>query len=377
MIQRAGIPRLLCAILVTVVCLGVTPSWAADVKSCLGDLQSWLPPESIQPCLDVAKSDETKNETKSRIYLQLAVAQNFAGVMQGLTVEDARAKTFSFVYAAIAADPSYEDSYFFAARNYADLENVHSIARKYLDDGLSANPHSALLGAANAYYAVPDGEQARERVAQCDGAIAHAPHDKTVQTLCGKVYFVNGETRKALRAFRVATVGYRLDQRRIYGVMQYPNPWFSLAETYSRLGQSRMAVASLNQYWKSVPPNMHTADEYLILGDYLAEAGKFKQAADQYESAIKLGPMLPVSELKLRQLFYLSRSGDKNLAHQAADKMFANADKKTVLQLQVALKNATGSNDPVTGVFDENTKALLVSCLGSKKCQFSTERIHY
>jgi hypothetical protein len=101
---------------------------------------------------------------------------------------------------------------------------------------------------------------------------------------------------------------------------------------------------------------------------YYEQLGKYAEAAADLNAYATGDDPRAVMDFRVQQMIDLARGGKAMEARNVAEMIYGNAPLRTVLKLQVKLRNAHFSEQKFTGKFDEETKKTLEFCLSEPTC---------
>lgn len=177
-----------------------------------------------------------------------------------------------------------------------------------------------------------------EAVAACESALKIEPNLAVACQTLGKVMQVRGEREQAKQWYEAAidrnanlpevyaNLGslYLQERRWEKAIAAYekaislaPNfaaAYRQLARVWTQL-ENREAAAECWYQACTIEPNWATADEYLTLGNSLAEVGKIQQAIECYDRAIQLNPNLATAYHNLGEMLVSEKQPDEAIAN--------------------------------------------------------------
>jgi tetratricopeptide (TPR) repeat protein/capsular polysaccharide biosynthesis protein len=177
-----------------------------------------------------------------------------------------------------------------------------------------------------------------EAVAACESALKIEPNLAVACQTLGKVMQLRGEREQAKQWYEAAidrnenlpeayaNLGnlYFQERRWEKAISAYEKalslaPNFAaacrqLARVWTQLEKRETAT----EFWYracAIEPNWATADEYLTLGNHLAEFSKIQQAIECYDRAIKLNPDLAIAYHNLAEVLVIEKRTDEAIAN--------------------------------------------------------------
>ena len=338
-----------------------------EYGGCLASIEQPLTVAQLQPCAAMAADAKTPDDVRAEIYFQLAVAANMRGIQTGESPEQILADTLDNADKSIALNPKNVEVYLFVLRLFPLQAIPDEIEKKYLHRGLVENPHSMRMLAAQGRYSQDEAT----RFAACNEAVEKGTDDFYVQMTCGHSFLVLGSYDKAISAFEKGTIKFQFAQRMVYGMMQLENPWIRIAEVYHETKRPEKAAETIKRYWNTIPPNAIGALDHFQQAEFLFDAGAFGEAAVEYRKAARPDSPFPQLQVKMKEAMALARAGDEAGAENLAEEILSQADLKTILQIQVAMKNSGRSEVMITGKSDKVTLDAMKHCLTTSSCKFS------
>jgi tetratricopeptide (TPR) repeat protein len=354
--------------LLTAASLGGPAAAEDQLQTCLSSQAKLWGKKWLEACKTLADNPGLGAHERAKLFYRVGTALPLA---PDLPYEERNSLAVDYLFKSLTVDPTLRDSYFALTLYAPDAERARVL--KMFDDGLKALPNDPELLAQKAAYGAglsdPDDVEGG-----CDLAFGAAPEDVIVGFLCGDAYRAIGKTEKALVAYKYATKNYPNVNGEFYKQMQLSNPFRKAAELESEFGQYADAADTLFSY-ATREPGAFTEELYQQRAGYLEAAGRYSEAAEDYERAAQSQiPKFPVQLMRMKQMLNLARAGEFGKAKAMVDAYTRPGKLKEILQLQVKLKNTTVPGLVINGKFDEPTQSALDQCLRDLNCIDSIDR---
>jgi tetratricopeptide (TPR) repeat protein len=267
---------------------------------------------------------------------------------------------------ATEIDPTYIEPYI-AMGDTLGYSGLGERAQFAFDRAVKINPADWRVhtGRANAYY---HSQKLPEALAAAEKSFAIAPKEPIVWMVLGRMLAATNQLGEAAKHFEAAAVVYDPNKIEPYAVFGEPPPLTSLAGVYKKLGKPALAAETMSKYIESIPPMGRLYMFYEIRAEYYELAGMFQKAADDLKEAAASAPPELSEGLVARSAILLARSGEKSGAGDQLRSVLARGNLKSILKVQVFLRNQGYDEVAINGKYDELTSRALDACLLDEKC---------
>ena len=330
-------------------------SYASDQEQC--ERATANEQQRHDACERIQRDSTSSPRARSRALFQLGLLEQMKpdGFYQALGMLDA----------AVAADPTYVPA-ILARAEWFVLDNKGYDAVKLLEPARAANPHDVdllvMTGRANAALKLP------ERALQFfSDALKVDPDHMRAYYESGRVYEMANDFANAAEAYRKA--GERYDPSYVsQGWVGIEHPYLAAARSYNRLGETDKALALLTNVIDHSPPGSvlpyifeQRASEYEMLGFN-------NEAIADLTSALRFAPPNEHTPLLFKRALLYKKVGKRQEAEEDFGRAIRNSDRRSILRMQVYLRNHGYTEVVINGVADPGLLKLISACLAVAKC---------
>jgi tetratricopeptide (TPR) repeat protein len=330
-------------------------------------MQVTVAAKDFEVCEKRAKRTGLSSEERANRYFQFGVGQLESNPRSLANISKSQEKAFAAFDRAIAVDPSFLEPYITAALAkffYGDMTG----ALAYLNQGLQVAPGDARLKATKAKILVSTQDWNSPQVL-CDEVRRQENPGILANVLCGTVYSALEVHEKAALAFSAASGSYQPGDRYTYGSVQYEDPHYGWASATASSGNPLKAAQILTELFAKAPSHDLRPRDYVMRAEFYEKAGLYGNAADDYGKAATLPRELKSPrELRMLQVFNLSKAGLHDEARKSSNYLFEGATLQEILRMQVKLKNGSFKDLKITGKFDQPNRAALQQCVSETTC---------
>jgi tetratricopeptide (TPR) repeat protein len=334
-------------------------------SQCEGSLEHAISTTNREACAFLADKGKLTRRQRAIVYFHLGVLEAFEPFDRTNSIRESTAVEGTWYDKAIAADPTFEWPYLYAAELWQGNENGKAIA--YAEHGLAKNPNSSFLRAVLAQMKISSGQQ-DQSIALCRNVMQDRPLDYVTATICGETFTITKKWEESFTAFAEAEKTYKPNKPNSFGLKERTNPSSGMAFSLSMRDRNQEAIDLLTKYLARKDVGFDTR---LIRRDraaYHEKLGKFAEAAADLDAYSKGADLQSVTEVRVKQMVMLARAGKPKEAQTIADVVYGPAPLKFVLRLQVKLRNAHFDDLEFTGKYDAQTKTALERCLSEPTC---------
>lgn len=345
------------ACLVASVIAAGTASFASDLEQCelvKGDAQ-----QRLQACDRVRQGASYSPRERARALLQLArIVQWTQGGME---------RAIGYLDTAITTDPAFAPAVVARAEWLVLYDKGHE-AITLLQPALAANPRDIDLHVmtGRAYANVRLFDQALGSFAE---ALKIDPDHVNALFEAGLVYEMSGDIGRAAASYEKA--GAKYDPFAVpesgHGIS---HPYFRAAEAYDRLGlvakaQALMTTVIDQAEGRGMPP----PGAFERRAAYRETLGLNSEAVDDLTSALRFAMAHEHANLLLKRAILYQKTGKRAEAEADFDKAMRNGDLRTVLRLQVYLRNQGYEEVEINGVAGPDLLKSIAACLTAAPCK--------
>ena len=227
-------------------------------------------------------------------------------------------------------------------------------------------PNNALLEAALALYGDAEVTEAK-KLGLCLKAVERKPDQYRVLSWCAQTYMFQNQFDEAKRLFTKMIKYYRPTRRFRFGPMQDSSPLLELATIEEKQGHFDKAVRYI-QHNELLDLNIPLSSALQTrLADDMFASGRFRAASDEYQIVMLKGDSLDPDVLRAKLVASLLFAGEKKRTLQLLAPLLSHASTKTVIRLQLALKERVAPHLELTGILDPPTLEILTNC-AKKTC---------
>jgi tetratricopeptide (TPR) repeat protein len=330
-------------------------SHATDLEQC--ELTTADQQQRYEACDRVQRNSSSSPRERARALLQLGhlVQMKPDGFYQAVSVWDA----------AIAADPTYVAA-IVARAEWFVLTNKGHDAIKLLQPALAANPGDTelLVTMGRAYASVGLPERALDSFKE---ALKVDPNHVRALFESGQVFEMAGNFPKAAEAYRRAGENYNPSFVSEGGI-GIEHPYLAAARSYDHLGETGKALALITHVIDHSPSRSAPPYVFEQRAFYNETLGLIDEAIADLRSALRYAlPELRMPLLFKRALLY-QKGGKRQEAEKDFSSALGNGDRRTILRMQVYLRNHGYNEVKINGLVDPDLTKLISVCLASTEC---------
>lgn len=279
--------------------------------------------------------------------------------------QDGLLKAVEIWDAAVAADPSYEPAVVARAEWFV-FENRGHDAIKILLPVLATKPDNAdllvMIGRAYASVNLPD-----RALRSFNEALQSDPKHLRALFESGQVYEMAFDYARAADAYERAGEIYDPSFVSVGGT-GIEHPYLAAARSYERLGEISKALALTSRFIDRSPAGTVQPHTYESRASYYDALGLANEAVSDLTSALRRA--LPEERIPLlfkRAILY-QRIGKSREAEEDFDGALRGGDRRTILRMQVYLRNHGFAEVKIDGVADPAMLKFISACLATPKC---------
>jgi tetratricopeptide (TPR) repeat protein len=332
-------------------------SFASDLEQCelvTGDAQ-----QRVEACDRVRQGASHTPREHARALLQLArIVQWTQGGME---------RAISYLDTAIDTDSTFTPAIVARAEWLVLYDKGHE-ALALLQPVLAGNPRDIelLVMTGRAYAKIKLFNQALGSFAE---ALKIDPDHVNSLFEAGLVYEISGDIGRAAASFERA--GAKYDPLAVsesgHGI---GHPYFRAAEAYDRLGRTAKALSLMtiviDQAEGRRPPPLGAFERRAA---YREALGLNSEAVDDLTSALRFAMPHEHANLLLKRAILNQKTGKRAEAEADFDKAMRNGDLRTVLRLQVYLRNQGYEEVEINGVAGPDLLKSIAACLTAEPCK--------
>lgn len=329
-------------------------SHASDLEQCelvTGDQQ-----QRYEACDRVQRnSSSPRDRARALLWIGRLVQWQPEGIERAISTWDA----------AIAADPSFVPA-LVARAEWFVLSNKGHDAIKLLQPALAVNPRNTdlLVMIGRAYGNVFLFDQAFHSFNE---ALKLDPHHVHALFESGKIYEMSGDFAKAAEAYKkagetydpvvVPESGHRIE-----------HPYIVAARNYDRLGQADKALALITSVIDRSPSNPIEPYVFEQRASYYETLGLDSEAVSDLTSALRYTSPHEHMPLLLKRAILYQKTGKRREAEEDFSRALRNGDRRTILRMQVHLRNHGYTEVEINGVAGPDLIKSISACLAAAKC---------
>ncbi|TMJ36510.1 MAG: tetratricopeptide repeat protein [Alphaproteobacteria bacterium] len=317
-------------------------SHASDLEQC--ELTTADQQQRYGACDRVQRNSSSSPRDRARALFQLGRLMQMKpeGFYQAASAWDA----------AIAADPTY------VAAGYDAI--------KLLQPALAANTGDTelLVMIGRAYASVGLPERALDSFNE---ALKVDPNHVRALFESGQVFEMAGDFSKAAEAYRRAGENY--DPSFVSeGGIGIEHPYLAAARSYDHLGETGKALALITNVIDHFPSLSARPYVFEQRASYNETLGLIDEAIADLTSALRYAlPELRMPLLFKRALLY-QKGGKRQEAERDFSSALGNGDRRTILRMQVYLRNHGYNEVKINGLADPDLMKLISVCLATTEC---------
>lgn len=268
---------------------------------------------------------------------------------------------------AIAEDQGYAEPHVLKGEVAARSQNLEE-ALKHYDAALALEPDHwrALMGKARVFM---QRGQSDEALALGKAAMDSASSVGVAHQIYGSLLEAAGRVDDALDHYRIATVGFDRNTRRLPGIMQEAPPWNAIADAELRLGNTTFAIEAISHMIDGLDDGEISPPSLIFRAQLYEAAGRAGDAAKDYERAVNLyGPgFVGADEYRAKAAMLRASAGDATAARDTFRDLIRSGKLKSILRIQVFLKN-NGYDIDIDGTVSPSLERALEQCLSDSDC---------
>lgn len=272
---------------------------------------------------------------------------------------------------AVEAVPAFVEPRLAIAR-WLLLGNKAGEAFDKLKEVLRLEPDNAEahLGIGRAHMLLGQHQRAFEAMFR---AIELDPADPDAYFYRGMLFEQGGHFHLAALDYSRALARQGRD-RKSPDVFQTGDPAIHLVRVLMRGGQPRLAVDMITDILKELQDSEERSLLLVQRADANEQLGDLHAAAEDIAAAARSVAPDKRAGLYLRRSVLLQRSGRVDSARQEIQRALEIADLRTVLRVQVFLRNQGMLDVEITGEFDKPTREAVQSCFATVDCGSALSR---
>lgn len=345
----------------------VAQSAAPTIESCIGSYKVRIVQQNVATCKKYTKSKKVKAEQKAKIFLQLGIFEMFnGGSSANFDAGAQEAKVESFMREAMKLDPNYPDSSLSLAGYFMRI-GQKSKALEILRKAILQFPDDPRF-AADLATVIADPAAAEEVRKLCEKSLSHKAADYTSFRSCASAYWNSGLVAEGEATYRKAIGNFEHMTFDRFVIPGDPRVMLEFVFKLDRIGRTQDAITFHEDYLIKHPKYSSFYDEDIAVARMYEKLSLYLKAARAFEKASRRTGGNDQAEVRIKQIENLVAAGEFAEAKLVSERFFERASKRSILQLQVKLKNGTQKQIKITGVFDAETKKALEVCLADRGC---------
>lgn len=266
---------------------------------------------------------------------------------------------------AAELDPTFIEPYI-AIGNMLGYSGLGEQAQMAFDRAGKIDPLDWRIytGRANAFY---HSQKLPEALKAAEKAFDIAPEEPTVRLVLGRMLTSNMKFEEAAKQFELAAINY-VEHHDPMELVGEPHPLESLADAQNRMGRPALAAETISKYIETLEPMAQFFMLYQTRAEYYESAEMFEKSAADLKEAAKRAPPGYSEELMARHAIMLARTGSKNRAGEELRNVLTRGNLKSILKVQVFLRNQGYDEVVINGSYDDATSNALDSCMQDDQC---------
>jgi tetratricopeptide (TPR) repeat protein len=264
---------------------------------------------------------------------------------------------------AIETDSTNGDGYLFLADIYAYRGRQDEVVSVFTD-GLKNVPNDVRVIAQYAAHTASLATKA-DVMEKCEKVTSSPDVSRNSYFACGKAV-ERAEENALAEAYYLHAI--KNDEKLIARVndLQFGSPEHEYVNLMVKDGRGKDAASALES---ALLNRGHvTYLDWELLASLQTTVADYEGAAKYYGIAASRSLPFRQFTLKLKQVMSLAMAGKTEESLHLAEILFATSTKKQVLRLQVQLRNGTQKDLVITGIFDDQTKKALSTCIREIGC---------
>jgi tetratricopeptide (TPR) repeat protein len=283
--------------------------------------------------------------------------------------QEAEPKAFDAWASAMRTDPTYAQPYIQLAEAMLKKHN-NAAAISLLDEAEKREPDLWRIAAAKAAAFLAAGHR--------DTALRYVKKTMQLSFELPAAYYAAASTLEkagrideAVAAYEIAGRDFDVETPMQIGLMQPMNPWAKIAFLRARNLQYAEALDACNKAVDGVNGHRGTIWQKHLRAEIFESLGRYKEAAADYDALAEMyGRQLQDQneELQLLAAVMKVKAGEQATARSQFQNLLQQSTKRTVLKIQVFLRNNGFSNVKINGQVDDELAAAIDKCTMSPKC---------
>jgi tetratricopeptide (TPR) repeat protein len=179
----------------------------------------------------------------------------------------------------------------------------------------------------------------------------------------GQVYDLAGDFANAATAYEKAGENFKSTQRGI--VIEHP--YIAAARDFDRIGEVDKALALITSVIELYPEG-RISIVYEARASYYQALGRDEEAISDLTAALRQGLPGELIPLLFKRAILYQRTGKGPQAEEDLRRAMNGGDRRTVLRMQVYLRNQGYEEIKIDGVLDTSLMKVISACLAAAQC---------
>jgi tetratricopeptide (TPR) repeat protein len=317
----------------------------------------------VESCQKVVEKRIGTARQQATTYVNLGINYKDTGGQEG------EQQAFDAWTSAMRTDPTYAQPYIQFAESMLKKHN-YAAAVSLLDEAEKREPElwQIAAGKASAFLATGNTDAAMRYIKKTmrlsnDQPAAYYAAASTLEKA--------GQTEEAVAAYEIAGKDFDEENPMQVGLWQPMNPWAKIAFLRAGNAQYTEALDACNKAVDGVSGHRGSIWQKKIRAEILQALGRYKEAAADYDAlADAYGLQLKDQNEELQFLAAIMKvkSGEPGAARSQFQNLLQQSTKRTVLKIQVFLRNNGFSNVKINGEVNDELVTAIDKCTMSQKC---------